>query len=132
VGIKRPLRPHHGKPKRLDSNPDKTMLAAAAASASYDGDSNPYHCRGSRGQPMSSRIKPASRCPKRWSDEDVTRVLREAMSRGNVSETWEDGFPRYVWHIDGNVVYEARHTRGPIGSFHAYPIEDHQVPRGLK
>lgn len=45
---------------------------------------------------------------------------------------WEDGFPRYVWHCEGGIFYEARHTRGPSGLFHAYPIEDIQVPRGLR
>jgi hypothetical protein len=78
------------------------------------------------------RPKPASICPKRWSDDDATRALRSAVVCGNVSEIWEDGFPRHVWHKDGNVLYEARHTRGPVGSFHAYPIENIQAPIGLR
>ncbi len=132
MSIKRPTRPNLGKPKRVCLSPDKALLAQAAASAVYDGSSNPYHCLGIRGRPLSTRVKPASICPKRWTDEDATKVLRAAVARGNVSEKWEEGFPRYVWHRDGEVFYEARHTRGPSGSFHAYPIEEMQAPQGLK
>ena len=133
MSIKRPLLPNlGGKPKRVGTNPDQTMLAQAAMHAVYHGDDNPYHCPGIRGQPLATRAKPASICPRRWSDEEATQALRNAMSRGNVSEIWEEGFPRYVWHRDGAVFYEARHTRGPSGSFHAYPIEEIQAPQGLK
>jgi hypothetical protein len=78
-----------------------------------------------------TRIKPASRCPRRWTDEDATRVLRAAISRGKISADWEDGFPKFVWAKEGGVFYEARHTRGPAGYFHAYPIEAIQLPRGM-
>lgn len=71
-----------------------------------------------------TRAKPASPCPKRWNDAEATQLLRSAISRGHISDKWEDGFPRWVWHRDGGTYYEARHTRGPLGSFHAYPIEE--------
>ena len=74
-----------------------------------------------RGQPRSVRGGGPTR---------KRRTLRAAIGRGNVSEVWEDGFPRHVWHRDGDVLYEARHTKGPAGSFHAYPIEEFQAPRG--
>jgi len=131
VGIKKPVGPKRGKPKRVDPNPDRALLAHAASNAVYS--RSPYHCLGAEGQPIATRMKPASPCPRQWSDEDATKTLRIAVSRGHVSEIWEDGFPRYVWHRDGTVFYEARHTRGPLGSFHAYPIEEIQLPlpRGI-
>jgi len=118
-----------GKLKRIDPTPDCERLAHAAAKAVYS--RSEYHCPGARGQPVKARSKHTSICPKRWSDEKATRILREAIACGNVSDTWEEGFPRHVWHKDGKVLYEARHTRGPYGSFHAYPIEDIQAPLGL-
>jgi hypothetical protein len=118
-----------GKPKRIHQNPDSKLIAQAAATAVYS--PSEFHCPGVKGQPAKFRLKPASICPKRWSDDDATRALREAIARGDVSDAWEEGFPRYVWHRDGNTLYEARHTRGPGGSYHAYPIEIIQAPLGL-
>jgi len=129
MGIKRPARALRCRSKRVHSAPDATALARAAANAVYS--SSPYHCRGSKGQAPIVRAKPASICPRQWSDHEATEALRAALARGSVSEAWEDDFPRYIWHRDGNVVYEARHTGGTPGTFHAYPIEDIQIPRGL-
>jgi hypothetical protein len=123
------LRGRLGKPKRMHPRPNPSALTSAAAAAVYS--PSDYHCRGRKGQPLKSRGKPASACPKRWSDTEATRVLRKAIADGNVSEAWEDGFPRYVWHRDGEITYEARHTRGPTGTFHAYPIEAIQTPDGF-
>jgi hypothetical protein len=130
MAIRRPTPAHLGKRKRVDSNPDQVMLMQAAATAVFG--ASPYHCRGAKGQPLVTRAKPASPCPRQWSDEEATRTLRAAISRGKISDTWEDGFPKLVWHKDGNVFYEARHTRGPGGSFHAYPVEDIELPRDLR
>ncbi|SRR5258708_1073344 len=132
LGIRRPRRghpPHRGKQKQVHPSATAVELARAAAACVYSG--SPYHCRRSKGQPPVARAKPASICPRPWSDEEATQALRAAMQRGSVSEAWEDGFPRYVWHRDGNILYEARHIRGPLGSFYAYPIENFQAPRGL-
>jgi hypothetical protein len=113
----------------VDPAPDPTMIAAAAARAVYA--ASEYHCHGSKGEAPKKRAEYASICPKRWSSEAATQALRRALTNGQVSEAWEDGFPRYVWHKDGEVIYEARHTRGPHGTFHAYPIEKYQIPDGL-
>lgn len=123
------LRTRLGKPKRMLVRPNLTALTYAAATAVYS--QSDYHCPGTKGQPIKSRSKPASHCPRHWSEAEATQALRRAIKAGQVSEIWEDGFPRYVWHRDGDVTYEARHTRGPSGTFHAYPIEPIQVPRGL-
>jgi hypothetical protein len=133
MGIKRPIIvgfPGHARPKRVDPQPDRSKIEIAAANAVYS-PSN-YHCPGSKGEAPKRRVKYASICPKRWSTQAATEALRQALCNGHVSEAWEDGFPRYVWHKDGEVIYEARHTRGPHGTFHAYPIEKFQIPDGLK
>src|SRR4051794_35734067 len=109
--IKKPVRPILGKPKRVASSLSAEQLREAALRAVYDGNQNLHHCPDAMGRPPRSRAKPASICPRRWTDEDTTKALREALARGNVSETWEDGFPRYIWHREGDTLYEARHTR---------------------
>ena len=118
-----------GGPKRVDPSPDPVKIEAAAASAVYS--PSEYHCPGPKGEHPKRRFKPASICPRRWSNQSATDALQSAISNGQVSEAWEDGFPRYVWHKDGDVIYEARHTRGPPGTFHAYPLEKFQIPNGL-
>ena len=121
---------HLGKPKRVATAPSADKLAYAAANAFYR--PSEYHCPGVGGRRLKFRPKPSSICPRGWGDDEATDAIREAIRRGNVSENWEDSFPRYVWHRDGEVLYEARHTRGPSGSFHAFPIEEIQAPRGLR
>jgi hypothetical protein len=120
-------RPHQeerwplGKPKRLAADPPDEFLSAAAERASYQ--ASPYHCPGPRGQPPARRARPATRCPRVWRDDEATTALRRAILNGNVSESWDNDFPRYVWHLEASVLYEARHTNGPIGTYHAYPVD---------
>lgn len=130
VTLARPAQLHMGKPKRVHPSPDRGSLDHAASNASYA--QSPHHCRGPKGEKPQARAKPASICPRNWSDAEATKALQEAIEKGCVSEAWEDGFPRYVWHREDDVLYEARHTRGPMGSFHAYPIEGRQAPKGLQ
>lgn len=113
----------------MHPKPDQAALSAAANGAVYQ--RSEYHCPGPKGEPPRLRAKPASLCPRVWADAEATGALRRSIMDGRVSEVWEDGFPRFVWHLDGTVVYEARHTRGPHGTFHAYPIESFQAPTGL-
>lgn len=129
MAIKKPAHVRTANPKRVHPAPDAEMLSRAASASVYG--ASRYHCRGPKGEPVIIRVEPTSLCPRQWSDQEATRALRDAIRNGAVCEVWEDGFPRHVWHRDGDVLYEARHTRGPIGSFHAYPIESLQAPKGL-
>lgn len=130
MAISRPNTLGLGKPKRVHPNPDADVLAKASDAASYV--RSDYHCKGDKGERAVRRAKPASICPRTWSQAAATKAIREAIKSGCVSEAWEDGFPRYVWHREEDVLYEARHSRGPFGSFHAYPIEGRQAPKGLE
>jgi hypothetical protein len=128
--LKRPtLRSKQGKRKRIDPSPDRARLQAATQTAIYR--SSDYHCRGAKGQPPKRRTSPTSICPRAWRDREATDALRKALLKGHTSDVWDGEFPRYVWHKEGEVVYEARHTRGPVGCFHAYPIESFQIPSGF-
>lgn len=109
--------------------PDAASLAKASAAARYS--PSDYHCRLPDGRPRRVRAKPASVCPRQWPIDEATEALRITINKGHVSETWEDGFPRYVWYREGETIYEARHTRGPHGTYHAYPIEAAEAPLEL-
>jgi hypothetical protein len=72
-------------------------------------------------------------CPREWTDDQATVALREAIRARQVSLFWnDDGFPRYVWHREGTIVYEARTSGGLPGTYHAYPIEPSALPAGLE
>ena len=118
-----------GHGKRLCEKSDRVALSTAAERARYD--ASPYHCRLEGGSPVRHRVKPATPCPHRWRTDDANSALRRAITLGFVSQAWEDGFPRYAWLREGDMVYEARHTRGPLGTYHAYPIDPVEAPVGL-
>ena len=119
-----------GRPKRMASFFDNTRLATAADRARYN--PSDYHCRLPDGRPRRMRAKPASACERPWAIPDATEALRVAIVKGHVSDVWDDEFPRYAWHLDGEIIYEARHTRGPLGTYHAYPIDEAEAPLGLR
>jgi len=129
LALAKPTNRNLAKPKRMHPQPQQMPLQQAAATATYV--SSPYHCPGPKGQKRVVRLKPASPCPRIWTVKEATVALRCAIASGQVSEKWEDGFPRYVWHREAATLYEARHSRGPVGSFHAYPIGNDQAPKGL-
>jgi hypothetical protein len=98
-------------------------MRVAAAKVRYTG--SPYHrSPGSKGGPIAGRVGLTSRCPPSWTNTEATRVLRIAIVEGRVSCIWEGGYPRHVWHLDGEVLYEARLTNSGNGEYHGYPLED--------
>lgn len=48
-----------------------------------------------------------------------------------MGEPWEGRFPRYVWHREGEVYYEARLTNRETGCYKGYPIEPTEYPEGI-
>ena len=57
-----------------------------------------------------------------------TRALQEGIRRRCTSSVFENGFPRYVWtYVDGDV-FEARHIRGPAGTYKGYKLEAAEMP----
>jgi hypothetical protein len=102
-------------------------LKRAAATALYAG--SPYHrVTGSPmgGVPAGRRWPHASKCPPIWDERSATQALREAIRAGRVSADWDEdsNFPRLVWHLDGETLYEARLSNKELGEYHAYPLED--------
>jgi hypothetical protein len=101
-----------------------SVLSRAARMAKYK--SSPYHrSKGSNFGPAAHRRYPhASKCPSKWNQLDADRVLKRAIEAGNVSQSWINKFPRFVWYKDGDDLYEARLSNETLGEYHAYPLED--------
>ena len=71
-------------------------------------------------------------CPRDLADrrELVEGWLRDAVRAGKVG-VWDGGFPRYVWHREGDMVFEARQGSPGSGEYHGYPLSPAQRVRGL-
>lgn len=109
----------------------REAMRQASGKARYTG--SPYHRSSSKEGPVAQRVGLASRCPPSWMNIEATRVLRIAITEGRVSTIWEQGFPRHVWHLDGDVLYEGRLTNSGNGEYHGYPLEDRwQWPKNFR
>jgi hypothetical protein len=108
-------------------------LKNAADVAIYRG--SPYHrTRQSRMGSSADRAWPdASKCDRRWTQETATRVLRGSIRDGQVSASWIGRFPKLVWTLVDDVLYEARLSNRVLGEYHAYPLEDkREWPQNLR
>ena len=121
-----------------DLSPDaakkfEAALKAIITKVRYTG--SPYHrSPGSKAGAIAKRAGLSSRCPPTWTNATATEALRLAISEARVSCFWEgSGFPRYVWYLDGDVLYEARLTNRENGEYHGYPLEDRwQWPKNFR
>src|SRR5208282_2620061 len=125
---KRDAPPFLGKLRRADPAPPIQRLEEVANGVTYD--PSPYHCPSPKGQPPKRRAKPASRCPRAWTEQEIVGAIRSALRHGHVSPNWDGDFPRYAWHRDGDRLYEARGCAG--GVYHAYAREINAVVIGLR
>jgi hypothetical protein len=125
--------------KRAERFPNKTkvlvksvsadMLEAAELGAKYK--PSDYHCR-IDGRPPRRRAKPAMHCPRDFSIREAVNAIKAAIRARRVSRQWVNGFPRHLWHKEGDVWYEASTNDGTAGTYHAYPIEITGLPAGLQ
>lgn len=128
------------KPRRQRDNPKARKvvppprgadLAQVAAACHYVGSVYHKDRPGFAGTPH--RRPDASLCPGGLAKRQgrIEGWLREAVRVGRTG-AWDGGFPRYVWHREGDTVFEA--CQGPPGSgaYHGYPLEPWQHVRGLK
>ena len=85
------------------------------------------------GQPKARRHTFSSICDPKWTLETATEALRRAIQAGLVSEEWKGDFPRYAWHREDAIVYQAFLSNETLGEYHAYPLEDdHEWPKGMR
>lgn len=119
------------KARRVVPPPDGVDLVEAAESCRYVG--SPYHKLGRSFAGTSGRRRPdAGICPRELNHRQdlMERWLRDAVEAGQVG-AWQRGFPRYVRHREGGVVFEARQGSPGSGEYHGYPLTPEQRVRGL-
>lgn len=75
----------------------------------------------------------ASICPRELAGQQrqIQTWLQGAIRRGQFGAQWEGGFPRYVWHREGNVTYEARLVNRQTGEYKGFPLEPDEEVQGL-
>ena len=116
----------------MQAPPDGIDLSRVAESCRYVG--SPYHkdAMGFAGMPRGRRPN-ASLCPRNlMNNRDLVEGwLRDAVRSGRVG-TWDAGYPRYVWHREGDIVFEARQGAPGSGEYHGYPLEPTQKVQGLE
>ncbi len=120
----RPLR------RALCAPPVGVDLSRLAATARYVGSSEHKTLPSFAGPPRPRAD--ASKCdPKLANPDELTGWLREAIITGNVGAPWEGDYPRYVWHRQGDVVYEGRLVNQEQGQYKGYPLKADELPEGL-
>ena len=106
-------------------------LEEAAVNAKYA--FSEYHQCGPTGPKAKKRTKPASHCPRQWTKQEALNAIRQAIRSGDVSvKRTSEGFPRFVWHREGDTWYVARTQDRADGVYHGYPIEEAELPYGLR
>jgi hypothetical protein len=99
-------------------------LEKASVNARYTGSGYHRQAGSLMGQAVSRSWPAASKCPKDWTIEAATHLLRESIRAGHVSILWSEDYPRFVWCPHDEFLYEARLTNETQGHYHAYPLED--------
>lgn len=116
----------------MEAPPKGIDLTQVAESCRYDG--SPYHkdALGFAGMPRGRRPS-ATLCPPELANRQdvVAGWLRDAVRSGRVGG-WDGRYPRYVWHRERDIVFEARQGSPGSGRYHGYPLEPVQRVRGLE
>ena len=125
-----PQRRGNPKVRKVEAPPSDLDLQQVARSCRYVG--SPYHkdIVSFAGQP---ELRPdASICPPELAHnhDRVEAWLRQAVEAGH-ARGWRNGYPRYAWYRDGDIIYEAREGSSGSGEYHGYPLEPEQGVRGL-
>lgn len=114
--------------------PDSVDLAAVAELVSYVG--SPEHkdevsFAGKSPRPRND----ASICDRSLNGRllDINRWLKEALKAGQFSGLWDqDRFPRYIWHREGDDVFEARLVNAGSGEYKGYKLNRDEWPEGIQ
>ena len=59
---------------------------------------------------------------------EITKWLKNAIKNKQIGEFFEGDFPRYVWHKEEDVVYEARLINRTTGEYKGYPLLSSEAP----
>lgn len=117
--------------RKLVGSPDGVDLGAVARQAVYVGSSEHKDLPSFAGPP---RLRSdASCCPRNLATKQdlVTEWLKEAIRRGAVGGVWEGDFPRYVWFLIEDTVFEGRLVNKGAGWYKGYPLSPDEWPPGI-
>ncbi len=128
--MKPPKYTRMAKHRAIGPAPAGIHIAAVGAQVRYVGSLYHKDVPSFAGNPPQPRPD-ASICPKALSRQQPTtqKWLTDAVARGHFSASWENGFPRYVWHREAGVVFEGRHIAQ--GQYKGYPLDSDERVRGL-
>jgi len=70
----------------------------------------------------------ASRCDPNLPWAEIQQALKRGIEHECVSEQFEEGFPRFVWGWLEGRLYQARHIRGPAGTYKGWALEPFEQP----
>lgn len=112
--------------------PEGTDLADVADRAVYIGSPEHKNLPSFAGPPKLRAD--ASCCPRDLATKQdlVTEWLKEAIRRGVVGGHWEGGFPRYVWFMYEDTVFEGRLVNREAGWYKGYPLNSSEWPAGVE
>jgi hypothetical protein len=112
--------------------PDGVDLDEVAARAVYVGSPEHKNVPSFAGPPKLRAD--ASCCPRDLATKQalVTDWLKEAIRRGATGGYWEGYFPRYVWFMHGQTVFEGRLVNREAGWYKGYPLNHGEWPEGLR
>lgn len=127
--MRSPTRKRKAPRRKFGPPPQGVDLSRLSARARYRG--SPEH---KKGLSFAGHPRPrgdATPCDNalNWKQGTVTSWLRAAIRNGHFSEYWPKGhFPQYVWHRDGDTVYEGRLMNGGTGEYKGYPLLRNEWP----
>lgn len=113
--------------QKADSLDPDTDLQQIASKAKYVGSAEHKSYPSPAGSP--ALRTDATPCNPDVSYGEIQKALQEAISRGCVSSTIEQGYPKYAWGWINEELYEARHINGPAGTYKGYRIDDTERPK---
>ncbi len=74
----------------------------------------------------------ASICPRDINNIDIVNTwLREAFSKGAISEYMEGDFPRFVWYKTNGMAFQGRLTNRGNGEYKGFPVSLSELPKGI-
>jgi hypothetical protein len=131
--MRAPSRKRKTPARRFGPAPDGVDLNTIADGAHYVGSPEHKDAPSFAGQPRPRAD--ATICDRSFATriEDIHQWLRAAIRAGQFSGYWDQGnFPRYVWHREGDRVFEARVVNSKQGSYKGYEINEDEWPEDFK
>ena len=118
--------------RKIVDVPDGVDLELVASKAVYVGSPEHKNIPSFAGPPKLRAD--ASCCPRDLATKQdlVTGWLKEGISSGAVGGCWEGTFPRYVWFMHEDTVFEARLVNREAGWYKGYPLNPSEWPEGVR